>query len=138
MSKIKKTPLMKFINVIKENENHFEDKGFYKFLLDAGISLMQKEKKAIAKAYNCGIADCIENAKNNAECVDGSTYFELHYSNKTKKTPFGKMLMEILSKHPISLDENSEVPADKQVEELILSRLKNVGIEPTSVQVTKL
>lgn len=189
MSKLKKTPLTKFIEVIEENREHFEDKGFLHFLLDAGSSFLEKEKKAIAKAYNSGISDCILNTKNDIKCLDGYNAFGLVYLDKTKtsnrKNEINnsiKSLIETLEKlselekdltineskdvqksvsekvtekeqsndakieefcktlseTPININKDSDVSNEKQVEELLMKRLQEVGIEPKSVQIIKL
>lgn len=49
-----------------------------------------------------------------------------------------KKFYETLSENPISVNEESETPAKEQIEELLLDRLKEVGIEPTSVKIIKL
>lgn len=172
MSKLKKTPLMKFMKVIKENEKHFEDKGFYKFLLDMGLSLMEKEKKVIVKAYNYGVNDGKNNLLNNSTSLDGSYYYSARYlggvniinrvsdsesfsklmklmcgisdneqeTTKTEQSNDSKIadFCQTLSDNPISVNEESETPAKEQIEELLLDRLKKVGIEPISVKIVKL
>lgn len=172
MSKLKKTPLMKFIKVIKANEENFEDKGLYKFLLDAGISLIEKEKKVIVKTYNNGVSDCKRNLANNSEPLDGSYYYSLRYlgdvntvNNVSDSNSFCELMRlmcninnneqgiteteqsndskiaefcQTLSENPISVNQESETPAKEQIEELLLNRLKEVGIEPKSVKIVKL
>jgi hypothetical protein len=172
MSKLKKTPLMKFMKLIKENEKHFEDKEFYKFLLEAGLSFMEKEKKGIVRAYNNGTIDGRNNLLNNSTPLDGSYYYSERYLgdinainrfrdsesfSKLMKLMFGisdneqettekeqsndskiSEFCKTLSDNPISVNEESETPAKEQIEELLLDRLKKVGIEPTSVKIVKL
>jgi hypothetical protein len=181
MSKLRKTPLTKFIDVIKENEDCFEDKGFYNFLLNVGTDFLEKEKKAISKAYDSGFSDCNSITKNERVCVDGSTYFGLRYSDKSKTSSraesitssiqslietLGKLneleksliekesndieepvtendskiqeFCKTLSENPISVNQNSEVSSEQQVEELLIKRLQEVGIEPKSVRIVKL
>ncbi len=172
MSKFKKTPLMKFMKVIKVNEESFEDKGFYKFLLETGLSLMEKEKKGIVRAYNNGIKDGRYNLLNDATPLDGSYYYSARYLgdintiNKVSDSESFSKLMKLmcgisdneqettkteqsndskiaefcktLSDNPISVNEESETPTKEQIEELLLDRLKEVGIEPTSVKIVKL
>ena len=185
MSKLKKTPLTKFIEVIEENREHFEDKGFLHFLLDAGSSFLEKEKKAISKAYNSGVSDCIQNTKNDTKCLDGYDAFGLVYSDRTKTSnrkdeinnsikslleTLGKIrelekdlsndveetisekvtekeqsndakieeFCKTLSETPININKDSDVSTEKQVEELLMKRLQEVGIEPKSVQIIKL
>lgn len=172
MSKFKKTPLMKFMKVIKANEESFEDKEFYKFLLETGVLLMDKEKKGIVRAYNNGIQDGRYNLLNDTRPLDGSYYYSARYlgdinainrvsdsesfsklmklmcgisdkeqeTTKTEQSNDSKIaeFCQALSENPISVNEKSEIPAKEQIEELLLNRLKEVGIEPTSVKIVKL
>jgi hypothetical protein len=49
-----------------------------------------------------------------------------------------KKFCKTLSENPISINEESEVATKEQIEELLLNRLKEVGIEPKSVKIIKL
>lgn len=163
---------MKFMKVIKVNEESFEDKEFYKFLLEKGLSLMEKEKKGIVRAYNNGTKDGKNNLLNDSTPLDGSYYYSARYlgdinaiSRISDSESFSKLMKlmcgishkeqetteteqsndskiaefcQTLSENPINVNEESEIPAKEQIEELLLKRLQESGIEPTSVKIIKL
>jgi hypothetical protein len=190
MSELKKTPLMKFLNLIKGNEECFEDKAFLDFLLQEGHSLLTKEKKSIVKAFDKGFKYCVEINKEDDDFGNedygvsfgrdfGDEYFDNKYLqsnieykklNQSEIDEEKKSLLEMfkdfnvldiiepaspvasktendiklenfcktLSENPISINENSEVSKQKQIEEILIKKLQEVGIEPKSVQIIKL
>ena len=190
MSELKKTPLMKFLNLIKGNEECFEDKAFLDFLLKEGHSLLSKERKSIVKAFDKGFNYCAEIHKIDADFGEedfgigfgkdfGNEYYDSKYlqSNieykrisQSEIDEEKKSLLEMfknfnildiiepvspvvektendiklenfcktLSETPISINSNLEVSKEKQIEEILIKKLQEVGIEPKSVQIIKL
>jgi len=184
MSEQKLTHLMKFKETIKINNDSFEDKGLYDFLLAVADKYIKKEKKVIAKAYNNGASDFsdfikVQENSENTQPVSGIDYYEFKYDQKSFNKKFIeeselesilessendadlkekllkrsadleeaplkengskiKKFCKTLSENPISINEESEVATKEQIEELLLNRLKEVGIEPKSVKIIKL
>jgi hypothetical protein len=162
MSKLKKTPITKMIEILVENTNHFEEKQFLGFLIEQALKLQKKERKIIEKSFLNGIESGIEfyleekkgsipNFKTKINEVKEfdipSAYFKETFTSKPKfknncvcedcDSKISEFCIS-LSENPISINEESETPAKEQIEELLMKRLQEVGIEPKSVKIVKL
>lgn len=106
MSKKKNTPLRKFLGVINENSENFQDKNFLEFLNEQGENLLKKEKKVIEKSFFSGFDKCVdifeisqpENRKETCRSLDlAHEYYSENFKSYFLKELVGvdaKVLME--------------------------------------------
>ena len=115
MSKKKNTPLRKFLGIINENSEHFQDKNFLEFLNEQGENLLKKEKKVIEKSFFAGFDKSVdifelsqpENRKETCRALD----LAHEYYSENFKSYFLKELVgvdaKVLMKNDLS-EENQE------------------------------
>jgi hypothetical protein len=123
MSKKKSTPLRKFLGVINENSENFQDKNFLEFLNERGENLLKKEKKVIEKSFFAGFDKSIdifeisqpENRKETCRALD----LAHEYYSENFKSYFLKELVDvdekILMKNDLS-EENKEKNINKKLD----------------------
>lgn len=115
MSKKKNTPLRKFLGIINENSECFQDKNFLEFLNEQGENLLKKEKKIIEKSFFAGFDKSVdifelyhpENRKETCRALD----LAHEYYSENFKSYFLKELVgvdaKVLMKNDLS-EENQE------------------------------
>jgi len=115
MSKKKNTPLRKFLGVINENSENFQDKNFLEFLNEQGESLLRKEKKVIEKSFFAGFDKSVdifelsqpENRKETCRALDlGHEYYSENFKSYFLKELVG-VDEKVLMKNDLS-EENQE------------------------------
>ena len=124
-----------FIKVQENSENTQPVSGidYYEFKYD------QKSfnKKFIEESE---LESILESSENDADLKEKllKRSADLEEAPLTENDSKIKKFCKTLSENPISINEESEVATKEQIEELLLKRLQESGIEPTSVKIVKL
>lgn len=153
MSKKKLTPLMKFKETIKMNEDAFVDKGLYQFLLEQADIHIVKEEKAITKAFDKGVIVGSYDESDRGKDYYNERYVSLH--PKKMMLSATDVINILQSENALNVEQPKKIPTEdkstedvvekkeeisteQKIENILLEELKSIGIEPKSIKVIKL